>query len=357
MREGTTVSPLAAFRSELGVVPVVSAIDANFVPVYSVFLASLLAHSKPDRFYDLILLTENVSADAMHAFQTQVWSYDHVSLRSVDMTNYPVPFLDKVGFKKPAFFRLIMPDLLPEYTRAVYLDADTVLLDDVAKLYDALKYGFAAAIPDITMQAYYNNPKVTEDYLGSYGNIGTYWDKHLNLSDKARAAYFNSGVLVFDLEKMRQSNIVDKTMALLRTKPFIFPDQDILNIVFDGDVQKISLQWNFFQALNPKLEYPDDVLADRALSAKKVCLIHYAWKKPWIEVDSVPYEEYFWFYARQSIYYEQLLTRRQNAAQARRFFVKMRHRLATSQLMKLVKGRFPTTYDAIRTSWRGARRG
>ena len=357
MHNGITVSPLPALHSEHESVPVISAIDANFVPVYSVFLASLLAHSNPNRFYDLILLTENVSAEAIHVFQAQIRPYKYVSLRSVDMTDYPVPFLDKVGFKKPAFFRLIMPELLPEYTKAVYLDTDTILLEDVAVLYDTLSYGFAAVISDITMHAYSNNPEVTEDYLGSYGNMSTYWDKYLNLSTKAKAAYFNSGVMVFDLEKMRRANIVEKIMTLLRTKPFIFVDQDILNIAFDGDVQKLSLKWNFFQALNPKLEYPDEVLAERALAEENICLIHYAWKKPWVETDSVPYEEYFWFFARQSVFYERLLARRQSAVHAKHFFAKTRHKLATSKLMRGMKEQFPMIfYEAIRICWGKGRR-
>lgn len=356
MREGISFTPLRALRSELRVVPVVSAIDTNFVPIYSVFLASLLAHSNPDRFYDLVLLTESVPAEAMCAFQTQVRPYRHVSLRSVDMTDCPVPFLDMVGFKKPAYFRLIMPELLPDYTKAVYLDTDTILLDDVANLYDSLAYGFAAAVPDITMHAYSNNPDVTEDYLGSYRNMSTYWGKYLDLSDKAKADYFNSGVLVFDLEKMRQANIVDNIMALLRDKPFIFPDQDILNIVFDGNIQKVPLSWNFFPALNPRLKYPDEVLIDRAQAAKKICLIHYAWKKPWVDADSVPYEEYFWFYARQSVYYEQLLARRQSAVRARRFLPRMRHKLATSPLMSYMKRRFPAVYEFFRATLRKIRR-
>lgn len=357
MHDAITVTPLPALRSERVVVPVVSAIDANFIQIYSVFLASLLAHSNPNRFYDLILLTENVPAEAMHAFQVQIQPYRHVSLRSVDMTDYPIPFLDKVGFKKPAFFRLIMPELLPEYARAVYLDTDTILLDDVAKLYDTLVDGFAAAIPDITMHAYYTNPEVTEDYLGPYGTISNYWDQHLALSTKAKAVYFNSGVLVFDLEKMRQANIDEKIMILLRAKPYVFVDQDILNIVFDGDVQKISPEWNFFQALNPKLKYPDDALAERVRAEKNICLIHYAWKKPWIEKDHVPYEEYFWFYARQSLYYEQLLLRRRDAARAQLFFTRMRSKLVASPLMRFLKEQFPMVYEAIRASWRKVRRG
>lgn len=352
----TGVTPLGALHSGKEVVPVVCSIDANFVPVYSVFLASLLAHTQSARTYDLILLTEDVPEDALCAFRAQIRPYPQVSLRCVDMTDYPVPFLDKVGFKKPAFFRLVMPELLPDYARAVYLDADTVLLHDVAELYDALTHDvFAATVPDVVMQAYDQNPEVREEYLGAYGNIDTYWTRHLELTPEARATYFNSGVLVLNLEKMRQTGMVARFMELLHEKPFVFPDQDILNIAFNGNVQSLPLAWNFFQTLNPKLQYSAAVLAERAVAAADMHLIHYAWKKPWREAGHVPCEEYFWFYARQSVYYEHLRQTKQEVANTQKFFGKLKRRLASNPLMTVLKTRFPTAYSWLQKIWRSAK--
>lgn len=352
----TGVPPLGALHSGKEVVPVVCSIDASFVPVYSVFLASLLAHTQSARAYDLILLTENVPEDALCAFRAQIRPYSQVSLRCVDMTDYPVPFLDKVGFKKPAFFRLAMPELLPDYPRAVYLDTDTILLHDVAELYDALTHdAFAAAVPDVVMQAYSQNPQVTEEYLGAYGNIGTYWSKHLELAPQARATYFNSGVLVLNLEKMRRAGMGTRFMELLYAKPFVFPDQDILNIAFNGDVQTLPFAWNFFQTLNPKLQYSAAVLAKRAVAAADMRLIHYAWKKPWREAGHVPCEEYFWFYARQSVYYEQLRQAKQKVANTQKFFGKLKRRLVSNPLMTFLKARFPSAYVWLQKIWRRVR--
>lgn len=245
-----------------------------------------------------------------------------------------------------------MPDLLPEYDRAIYLDADTVLLHDIAELFHSPSSGFAAVAPDITMHAYNNSPQATEEYLGEYGNIPTYWKQYLQLTKKAQETYFNSGVMVLNLKKIRQASLPSVIMDVLHSKPFIFVDQDILNIVFDGDVQPISLQWNFFSTLNPELRYPEPLLAQRENAAKNIYLLHYAGKQPWRTAGMVPYENYFWFYARQSLQYETLRAQKLAAQHARCLPARLKKRITTSPPLMLFKKRFPGVYNALRSGWR-----
>jgi lipopolysaccharide biosynthesis glycosyltransferase len=355
-----TLMPLSS--GEKPVIPVVAAIDANFAPVYAAFLASLLAHADSRNMYDLILLTENVPNEYVRAFHTQIRPYANVALRTVDMTDFPVPILDKVSFRKPAFFRLALPALLPGYDRAVYLDTDTVLLHDVAELYNSLTAtnSFAAAVPDIPIQAHNSSPHITEDYLGQYGNMSTYLREHLGLGAKVAETYFNSGVIVFNFEEIRKANLSPKFMELLAAKPFIFVDQDILNMAFNGNVQLLPQKWNFFPVLNPKMDYTDEMLVEREKAAQDIHLIHYATrKKPWSEAGHVPFEEYFWFYARQSIYYEELRGRKREAkriaAQAARLPNLMKQRIAESLPLRSLKRHFPGAYGVLRALWRKLR--
>lgn len=346
------IPPIPALASEKPVVPVVSAIDAAYVPVYGAFLASLLAHAGSDSLYDLILLTENVPSEALHAFRAQTRPFPQVRLRHVDMTHYPVPYLDRIGYKKPVFFRLVMPDLLPGYDRAIYLDTDTILLQDVAALFHSPLRGFAAAVVDATMHAYNNSPHITEKYLGEYGNISTYWQKHLGLGPRAQETYFNSGVMVLNLEEMRQAVLSTAIMDLLHAKPFAFVDQDILNIAFDGNISLLPPQWNFFPYLNPRLRYPDAVIAERENAIKNINLLHYAGKQPWKTAGTLPYEEFFWFYARKSVYYEALCVQKQAAQHAHRLPSRIKRSITTSPPLMLFKQHCPGVYGKLRSCWR-----
>lgn len=351
-----SLQPLKALNSSKPVIPVICAIDANYVPVYSVFLQSLLDHVNEESVYDCIVLTENVSDEIVHQFERQAAPYSNVHIRTVDMTAFEVPFLDKVGFKKPAFFRLVLPELLADYARGVYLDTDTILLDDVVLLYNQLESGYVAAVPDITMHAFNNSPHVTEDYLGEYGNISTYWNVHLGLTELAKTNYFNSGVMVLNLAKMREDGVLAKSLKLMHTKSFIFPDQDILNIVFAGNITPLSFRWNFFQCLNPKLEYIPSMVAEREDASKDVGLVHYAWKKPWSEAGPVPYEEHFWKYARCSVFYDQLWDQKMAKEREQLPIAQLRRRLSQLGLAQCVKKYCPSLYSWVKKAWRGVER-
>ncbi|GBE79089.1 glycosyltransferase family 8 protein [Sparassis crispa] len=128
--------------------------------------------------------------------------------------------------------KIDMISLLP-VERVLYLDADVLVRGDLKRLWDVNLGGNA---------------------LGAVVDLGF----PMGHSDIQRAEYFNAGVLLMDLTKIR-ANIADLKELAGVMKESRFRDQDVLNIHFRGDWLPLELKWNA-QGLGTYAELPS---ADR----------------------------------------------------------------------------------------------
>lgn len=190
------------------------------------------------------------------------------------------------GFKLPdsnyitleTYFRYLIPGIDVAIDKALYLDSDLVVTDEIEGLY---------------------NINLGENYIGAVKNVkGFYFSSFLakviaKCGIKDVNSYFNAGVLSLNLKKMREDNITQKLFEVTaeRISELELADQDVFNIVFEDTNLEINPAYNshptkITQAYIPKI-------------------IHYVGKaKPWME-KNVGYEV-FWKYAKISPYYNYL---------------------------------------------------
>ena len=103
-------------------------------------------------------------------------------------------------YTKTTYFRLFIPNLYPQYDKAIYLDSDIVVLGDIAKLYNEdIGDNLVAAVPDNVIQT----NKVFQDYVERVVGIATYKN------------YFNAGMLLMNLDEMRKFDFQNKFLYLL----------------------------------------------------------------------------------------------------------------------------------------------
>ena len=175
---------------------------------------------------------------------------------------------------------MFLPDLYPNLEKVLYLDADTVLLDDVANLFNIdLGNNLVGAIPDGAVASI----KEFQDYVELVVGLKDYRN------------YFNAGILLMNLEELRKYRFQVKFMYLLDTIKFkVAQDQDYLNRLCKGRVTIIDNSWNTMPGADPDKR------------SKNPKLIHYNLSyKPW-HLDNIPYEEYFWDFAWQTEFYYEI---------------------------------------------------
>jgi lipopolysaccharide biosynthesis glycosyltransferase len=103
--------------------------------------------------------------------------------------------------------------------------------------------------------------------------------KNLIERNKLQNSYFNSGMMLMNLEALRKADMQAKWENLIDNPlPFsLFNDQDILNYTCAGHVQLLDLKWNYFSFL----KHASDV---------SPVLLHYAGpRKPWKSVKVKQY--------------------------------------------------------------------
>lgn len=272
-------------KNENKKVNVFFASDERYLPYLAVAIYSLSEHASEEYDYDIKILSEGFSADSF------------VDLRKVIKPNVKITVFDvrqKISdvraqlkirlrdyYSESIYYRMFIPSMFEDIDRAVYLDSDIVLLDDVAKLY-------FSDLGDNLLGA------VTDESVITVPIFCDYVKRQIGLDSADE--YFNSGVLLMNLAGMRDEKVEQTFVKLLRKYNFntVAPDQDYLNFLCRGRVCYLSAGWN-----------------KHAIEGRETCvpredlhLLHYnMFNKPW-HYDNVPFGDEFWNLAQRTPFAE-----------------------------------------------------
>ena len=184
-------------------------------------------------------------------------------------------------FSKEMYFRLIAQFLLPQnIERILWLDIDMVCL---------------RSLKDIYYQNFYGNSMVV---CAESQHDGELLVKHkINLGIREESTYFNSGVLLMNLEKIRNQysmeEIIGKSFEI--KDKLLFPDQDILNVLYEGDVKYSNKYYNYQMVYKDEIEESD---------RDKIYLLHYTGaEKPWRIKCINKASKYYWKYEKMRGHY------------------------------------------------------
>lgn len=289
-------------------IPVVFSVDNKYVPYLSVALQSVIQNSQPHNNYDIIVLEAGISAADKHRLLTQINGKTNFSLRFANISTLSSE-LDNgklypgTHFTIATYYRFFIPQILKKYDKILYLDCDLIVLGDIAELYHTkLENNLLGATFDIEMHRMLNSQS---------GNLSTYLLKDLRL--KSNDAYFQAGVLLFNIKQMLKEKTTERLLAFLQKVPMpLFADQDILNAVCQGRIKYFSNRWNFdwhieFQTDNIAYHLHNNVYQNYLQAAKNPQIIHYAGNiKPW-QRPELPLAQYFWKFALNTPFYGVIL--------------------------------------------------
>ena len=279
-------------------IPVFFSINEQYAPYLAVCLKSLAVHVACDERYRIIVMCDNVKNITMIQLRNVIKDYENIDIEFVDirkkMYEYSESFVQTVTdrqenrlysgkFTLTIYFRLFIAELFPELNKAVYIDSDTVINDDIAKLY-------SVDMGDAMFGA------VRDTFAGKNTILAHYIENVVGIE---RNEYVNSGVLLMNLDKIRQAHLADRFLKLMAEYHFdsVAPDQDYINAMCAKEIYFLDKEWNVMP--NKGGEY---------IARPK--LIHYnLFDKPW-HYSEIPYEEYFWQYAAESGFYPLLIKQR-----------------------------------------------
>ncbi len=282
-------------ENNLEVIPIFFAIDDGYMPFLAVALESLIHNASKNYYYSIKVLYTNI--DEENKRKINKYQSANVNIEFVDLNYYIEKVKDKLYtrdyYTKTTYFRLFIPNLYPQYDKAIYLDSDIVVLGDISELYNVdIGNNLVAAAPDDVIQT----TKVFQEYAEKVVGVADYRN------------YFNAGILLMNLDEIRKFNFQDKFLYLLETIKFtVAQDQDYLNRLCKGKVKIIDKGWDRMPIANDDLPIED------------IKIIHYNLAdKPW-RYDTIKYQEYFWEYAKKTEYYDYICRLKDEYTEEERF--------------------------------------
>ena len=276
------------------VIPIVYATNDVFAKYMSVAIISLLNNADKSLFYDIYILYDVLHKDTVKKILRIEQSYKYCKINFVNVKEYirSISLYTRAHYSKEMYYRCLIPDVLKKYDKVIYLDGDIIVKSDISKLY---------------------NEDIADFYLAAVQNYLNKWmyDYVVKLSinpDK----YFNSGVLLLNNKQLKQIDIKAKCFDYVeKYTKLACSDQDILNLICQGQVKYLNHKWNFmWQHLFLKQEF--HIKEHKELfNEQKQCpyIIHYtSGTKPWnTKLLGNEFFNLWWVYAKKSPFYWQIL--------------------------------------------------
>jgi len=192
------------------IIPVFFAADECYTPFLAVALTSIKKYASADRQYQIHVLCTGIDEEkqkSVLAMQTE-----NIKIRFENISEKASQIYDVMRcrdyYTSAIYYRLFIPDLFPQYDKAIYLDCDTVLLEDIAILFDKeIGDNFIGAVADQAVSAVPQFREYTKNAL-----------------DVDAEEYFNSGVIVLNLKQLRAIDFY-KTFYGRTPAPVLSPER------------------------------------------------------------------------------------------------------------------------------------
>lgn len=239
---------------------VLISVNSDYLDTAELMLHSLRKYNGED--VTVYLINRSLNCAEIKSFKKYLQEKLRMDFVVIDVESTAFDLLPMriMRFSIEVYYRVIAQFLLPEkLDRVLWLDADIIICGSIRDFYfQNFDGALLAACPDVNCE--------DSDILQIKDSLGLP-EKH---------TYFNSGVLLLNLEALRnttsQQEIVETAQSI--APKTLYPDQDLLNFLYSGrvkycDLKKFNCQVQSFGELTQE-------------QIKDIAILHYSGdKKPW----------------------------------------------------------------------------
>ncbi len=257
-------------------ITIVVACDNHYLILLAALLKSIeINHHSPEHI-DLWIIEDKVSKKNKirleNSLSEKMFSINWIDTKSVIPKGVTLPF-DKNTYPLTIFMRLFIPYFLPkDVNKALYLDVDMIVLEDISKLWNV-------DIGDHIVGA-------VTDSICKTTAVGI--KNHQDLKLDPSSAYFNSGLLLMNIKQWLEYNVTPKVIDCVnKNRDFAsFSDQYGLNVVLANKWAELDPLWNYYSNGNLSSPY----------------LIHFFHRKPFYKTynNNKEYQKLFYEYLNKT---------------------------------------------------------
>ena len=275
----------------MNTIPILFTFDQSLEVAAGVTITSLLENAAPETYYDIFIL-HNPDCDFSGSLLNALPERYHnckITFRKVEgefVGSYEVR-----GIPETAYYRLISPELIPEYDKILYSDVDVIFREDLSSYYSTeLGDNYFAGVDNCSRL----RPEV-RDYLKNKLNLD--W----------RNGYYYSGNLVINSKQLLKDGKLDDFRDLGKNT-YKQQDMDIINIACNERILPLGpsfcLTVQLYELITSRQEEMTGIYGiEEICHALQSGIVHYNGAKPWKEV--CPNMDIWWSYYRKSIFYDE----------------------------------------------------
>ena len=243
-------------------------INKGYVKQLNVLLNSI-QYANPKENFDIYILHKNLEQEDMEEIQIGL-DCERIFIHAIkipksEIDNFPVY---EKRYPVEIYFRIFAAKYLPaDIERVLYLDADTIVINELKELYNT-------------------------EFEGNYFVAATHIRKLLHKFNEIRLdlkedePYINTGVLLINLEELRKRDVEKEVIEYIEKnkKKLMLPDQDIISSIYGSKIKLIDgLKYNLgdraLKAYN--LSNPSNSINLKWICKNTVIIHYYGRNKPW----------------------------------------------------------------------------
>ncbi len=273
-------------------IPIAFSFDENFKLPAWIAIKSLIDNASRQTFYQIYILYSNLSEETKKDFANLANSHAAINFLQIDNQRFSkAP--KSTAWPYEVYYRLIIPELIPEYDKVIYSDVDVMFKGDLSNLYgqNLTNYQIGAVAAERT-----------DEINGIHQHFPAY---------KGNYIYF-SGLIVFNNKKCKEDNIIERffdNMKKYREKLKMF-DLEVMNLSCNK-IKPLGFEYCVLENIyygkyqqTQEYQFLKNVYSDAEIDAaiEKPIIVHYAGNiiKMWKKLK--PEKDYF-EYIKQSPYF------------------------------------------------------
>ena len=274
--------------------------DNGYVKQLAVAIYTCTINIYQGRALDIHVISNNIKKENKIKINEIVKSKNKNKVTWYDVHEFvkDLPVTHKL-LNESAYIPFYIPYMLDsDFKHCIYLDCDIIVNEDISKVWDLRD-------DDVSTKA------VRDQWIPTVSSK-TGLQNYAELDLSPEQPYFNSGVLLINLESWRKKSIKDKARRYLinNHQHVVLADQDVLNALLSHDWSPLHPRWNVHQHIDtPGWEqasrawsdgpFKEHLRSTREALRNTAGIVHFAgpdkpWKNPHSHPEGLQWFRYLW---------------------------------------------------------------
>ena len=263
-------------------IPLVFSVNDNYAKYLSVCIRSIQRYRNSELRYHIFIMHRDISEEHQSMILEMADAGTQISFINVSgQLDSSILYISGT-ITEETYYRVLIPELLPELDKVVYLDCDLVCTENIAGLYEAADFSSG--------DMWFAGTLASRNELRD-----SYTREHLGVPSDT---YINAGVMVINCAALRENHFLEQAVAFLKEKQYLkWHDQDLVNALGYSHILLLDRRWHAtLGTIANELGVP---VNDLKLNDLNYAIVHFASRKPWRSELLEPMT-LFWQYVPES---------------------------------------------------------